>query len=153
MAACGKVELPMCIIEKSLREQPHHSKPKWTWLVNRWKWYWYSLGRIFSCARWNPISSCGCTRKCEVGSCSCVDTGLQCTDACHSRECGNMPDDVLSRELDDDEDNDDDWNKTLLFCYLYFTNRVSTQCIYKAKSVWLKIFYRSAVYFTDQLAQ
>ena len=47
-------------------------------------------------------------RKCEVGSCSCVDSGLQCTDACHSRECGNMPDDVLSRELDDDEDNDDD---------------------------------------------
>ena len=30
------------------------------------------------------------------------------TDACHSRECGNMPDDMLKRELDDEEDDDDD---------------------------------------------
>ena len=53
------------------------------------------------------LLSCGCTRKCEVGSCSCADSGLQCTDACHSRKCGNMPDDVLNRELDDEGDDDD----------------------------------------------
>ena len=47
-------------------------------------------------------------KKCEVGSCSCVDSGLQCIDACHSCECGIMPDDVLNRELDDEEDDDDD---------------------------------------------
>ena len=54
------------------------------------------------------LLSCGCTRKCEAGSCSCVDSGLQCPDACHSRECGNMPDDVLNRESDNEEDDDDD---------------------------------------------
>ena len=53
------------------------------------------------------LLSCGCTRKCEMGSCSFVDSGLQCTDACYSHECGNMPDDVLNRELDDEEDDDD----------------------------------------------
>ena len=54
------------------------------------------------------LLTCGCTRKCEMGSCSCEGSGLQCTDACHSRECGNMPDGVLNRELDDEKDDDDD---------------------------------------------
>ena len=50
------VELPMCSMQRSFWEQPHHAKPTWTWLANRWKWYWYRFELMFSCARWNPIS-------------------------------------------------------------------------------------------------
>ena len=109
MAACKTVELPMGGVEKSFREQPHHPKPTWTWLV---------IDENDIDIVWNECSpapdeilsllSCGCTRKCEAGSCSCVDSGLQCPDVCHSRECGNMPDDVLNRESDNEEDDDDD---------------------------------------------
>ena len=43
--------------------------------------------------------------------------------------------------------------RLLFLCYLHFTNSVSTQFINKAKSVWLKIFNRPAVCFTDQSTQ
>ena len=37
------------------------------------------------------LLSCGCLKKCKVGTCSCLDRGLQCTDDCHIQECENMP--------------------------------------------------------------
>ena len=46
------------------------------------------------------LLSCGCSRKCEIGTCSCLGSGLQCTDDCHTQECENMPENLFNRELD-----------------------------------------------------
>ena len=54
------------------------------------------------------LLSYGCSRKCKVGSCSCLDSGLQCTDGCHTHECENMPEDFLNRELDALDEEEDD---------------------------------------------
>ena len=38
-----------------------------------------------------------CKRKWQVGSCSCIDNGLNCSEACTYQGCGNM-----AKEDDDD---------------------------------------------------
>ena len=43
--------------------------------------------------------SCNCGRKCIAGSCSCIDSGLKCTELCKLKLCDNYDDDD-----DDDED-------------------------------------------------
>ena len=47
--------------------------------------------------------ACNCRRMCVVGTCSCVDVGLKCTDACSLGDCEN-------RAINDDE-NDEDLNE------------------------------------------
>ena len=109
MAACKKVELPCAVWRRALESNPIIPSPHghgWLTDENDIDIVWNECPPVPDEILY--LLSCGCTRKCEVGSCSCADSGLQCTDACHSRECGNMPNDVLNRELDDEEDNDDD---------------------------------------------
>ena len=34
--------------------------------------------------------ACDCKRKCQVGSCSCIHNGLNCSEACTYQGCQNM---------------------------------------------------------------
>ena len=62
------------------------------------------------------LLACNCRRQhCSVGSCSCVDAGRKCTDACTLKDCENMSfidydDDTTMAdvELYSDSDNNDD---------------------------------------------
>ena len=51
---------------------------------------------------------CVCSRKCEIGTCSCLDSGLPCTDNCHTHECENVQEDFLNREFDALDKEEDD---------------------------------------------
>ena len=35
------------------------------------------------------LIACGCRRKCEMESCSCVQMGMTCIEACFAKSCGN----------------------------------------------------------------
>ena len=61
--------------------------------------------------------ACDCKRKYQVGSCSCIDNGLNCLEACTYQGCENMAkgsedieedDDLLEQFSDDDDHFDDD---------------------------------------------
>ena len=54
------------------------------------------------------LFSCGCSWRCKVGTCLCLDGGLQCTDSCHTHKCKNMPEDFLNRGLDALDEGEDD---------------------------------------------
>ena len=47
--------------------------------------------------------ACNCRRMCVAGTCSCMDVGLKCTDACSLADCEN-------RAINGDE-NDEDLNE------------------------------------------
>ena len=55
---------------------------------------------------------CDCKRKCQLGSCSCIDNGLNCSEACTYEGCENMAkengsieeDDHLLEQFSDDDD-------------------------------------------------
>ena len=59
--------------------------------------------------------ACDCRRKSLRGSCSCIETGLKCTDACAYQGCDNMyqhdseesEDEQELEENDNDEEYDD----------------------------------------------
>ena len=34
--------------------------------------------------------ACDCKRKCQVGSCFCIDNGLNCSEDCSYQGCENM---------------------------------------------------------------
>ena len=38
------------------------------------------------------LISCDCRRKCEMESCSSVQIGMACTEACFAESCGNEED-------------------------------------------------------------
>ena len=38
------------------------------------------------------LITCGCQRKCEMESCSCVQMGMACTEACFAKSCVNEED-------------------------------------------------------------
>ena len=46
--------------------------------------------------------ACDCKRKCQVGSCFCIDNGLNCSEDCSYQRCENM-----AKESDDIEEDDD----------------------------------------------
>ena len=46
--------------------------------------------------------ACDCKRKCHVGSCFCIDNGLNCSEPCTYQGCENM-----AKESDDIEEDDD----------------------------------------------
>ena len=46
--------------------------------------------------------ACDCKRKCQVGSCSCINNGLYCSEACTCQGYKNM-----AKESDDVEEDDD----------------------------------------------
>ena len=48
---------------------------------------------------WNGCSPYGCSRKCKVITCSCLHNCFQSTDACHTHECENIPEDFINRKL------------------------------------------------------
>ena len=57
--------------------------------------------------------SCNCGRKCIAGSCSCIDSGLKCTELCKLKLCDNYDDDDDEDEIEydgygDDKDSDCD---------------------------------------------
>ena len=51
---------------------------------------------------------CTCTKKCERGSCPCVDNSLKCTDACTKQNCENFQDFELDNDDFEDEDGFDE---------------------------------------------
>lgn len=58
--------------------------------------------------------ACDCKRKCKEGSCSCIDAGLKCSEACSYQKCDNMnaAADTETEQSDgdlDDLDDDDDF--------------------------------------------
>ena len=58
------------------------------------------------------LLACDCKRKCVVGSCSCIDNDLKCTDACTLNGCENIStgDDIdndTESEFEEDEDDDE----------------------------------------------
>ena len=57
------------------------------------------------------LLSCDCKEKCEVGTCTCIDMGMRCTDLCKLQDCDNSEN---NKEVDDDivsdyETDDDYW--------------------------------------------
>ena len=55
--------------------------------------------------------ACDCKRSCDRGSCSCMNSGLKCTDACSCSQCENTLDiDESDVETDEDDyyDEEDD---------------------------------------------
>ena len=38
------------------------------------------------------LIACDCRRKCEMETCSCVQMGMACTEACFAKSCGNDED-------------------------------------------------------------
>ena len=61
--------------------------------------------------------ACDCKRKCQFGSCSGIDNGLNCSEACTYQGYENMAkesddieedDDLLEQFSDDDDHFDDD---------------------------------------------
>ena len=61
------------------------------------------------------MPACNCKRKCIAGSCTCIDTGLRCSEACLNQNCDNMDDendsedDGLDGGLAEFSDDDDDY--------------------------------------------
>ena len=54
--------------------------------------------------------TCACKRKCKEGSCSCIDSGLKCSEACSYQKCDNMNTETEQSDGDlDDLDDDDDF--------------------------------------------
>ena len=54
---------------------------------------------------------CDCKKKCEVGTCSCIDMGMRCTDLCQLQECDNSENNKEDDEevgSDYETDNDDE---------------------------------------------
>ena len=45
--------------------------------------------------------ACDCKRKCQVGYCSCIHNGLNCSEACTYQGCQNM-----AKEIEDIEEDD-----------------------------------------------
>ena len=50
-----------------------------------------------------------CKKKCEAGTCTCIEMGMQCTDLCQLQDCDNSE----NKEVDNDvvcnyETEDDD---------------------------------------------
>ena len=52
--------------------------------------------------------ACNCRRMCVVGTCSCVDVGLKCTDACSLGDCENKAINGDDSESDADSESDED---------------------------------------------
>ena len=79
---------------------------------------------------------CDCKRKCQVGSCSCIDNGLNCWEAYSYQGCENMAkeiddieedDDLLQKFSDDDDHFDDDVFlsfQNVYFPELYFESEI-----------------------------
>ena len=49
------------------------------------------------------LIACDCIRKCSVGSCSCIELGMKCTDACKVTNCDNMVDENSKSDQEDDD--------------------------------------------------
>ena len=48
------------------------------------------------------VLSCQCSRSCKLPSCSCIVSGMKCTDMCRPQDCTNKP-------ADDNDAEDSDW--------------------------------------------
>lgn len=51
--------------------------------------------------------SCKCKRVCQLPTCTCMQNGLKCTDACVLEDCANMTQTAEEFEQSSDEDSDD----------------------------------------------
>lgn len=52
--------------------------------------------------------ACNCRKMCVAGTCSCVDVGLKCTDACSLGDCENRAINGDDSESDADSESDED---------------------------------------------
>ena len=90
------------------------------------------------------LFSCDCSRKCEVGTSSCLDSSLQCADGCHTPECENMLEGFLHRELDALDEGEDDYQISIA--------ETITSVKFLKLAFWNYSYYgiSDKLYFTDQ---
>lgn len=55
------------------------------------------------------LLSCQCTRACNLPRCTCLASGLKCTDMCRLQDCSNQAEDDEAADeiLSDDEDEEE----------------------------------------------
>ena len=95
------------------------------------------------------LLSCGCSRKYELWTCSCLANSLLCTDGCDTHKCENMPEGLLNQGLDALNDEGIEWWTALYFWSgnLSFIFKVNILKLYLICSYnWILEIW----YFTDQ---
>ena len=54
------------------------------------------------------LLSCDCKKKCEVGTYTCIEMGVRCTDLCRLLDCGNFENNEVDNDVVCDYETDDD---------------------------------------------
>ena len=55
------------------------------------------------------LLSCDCKKKWEVGTCTCIEMGVRCTDLCQLQDCDNSENNEVENDVlcDYETDNED----------------------------------------------